>query len=62
MESVTEGEYEGGIESLGAYKEGACFKLIERSGEQWVLCGEDAEDVQDWMKTIAVLKLRTETL
>ena len=51
-----EGEYAGGVESLGAYKEGACFKLIEESEDSWVICGDDAGDVQEWMRFIAVLR------
>jgi len=45
LENVVEGEYGGGVESLGAYKEGACFKLLEVTGDSWILCGEDASDV-----------------
>jgi len=45
LKPVYEGEYSGGIESLGAYKEGACFKLIQKNNDAWVLCGENAADV-----------------
>jgi len=61
MEPVEPGVYDGGVVSLGAYKEGACFKLVEQSGNSWVLCGDNTYDVEEWMRYIAVLKLRTET-
>jgi len=45
LKPVWEGEYAGGVESLGAYKEGACFKLIEVTDDSWVVCGDNAVDV-----------------
>jgi len=33
------GIYSGGIEDLGNYKEGYCFKLHLRNDALWAICG-----------------------
>jgi hypothetical protein len=57
LKNVEDGRFAGGIENLGTYKEGSCFKLITNI-ESWILCDSSSDSAYEYMKDIAVLKLR----
>lgn len=50
--------YTGGLEDMGDFEEGFCFKIIASVGsdEAWIICVATAELKLQWMNTVTSLK------
>lgn len=46
----------GGLEDLGNFKEGFCFKVISTAEESWIMCLDDANTKAQWIDTISKMK------
>jgi len=46
----------GGLEDIGNFKEGFCFKVISGSEESWIMCCDSDSDKLMWMDAIIKLK------
>ena len=58
------GEFSGGIEDYGNFKEGYCFKLTEmasNAGETYIICADNPVDKEDWMNAISKVKKKLKT-
>ena len=51
-------EMKGGVEDEGNFKEGFCFKLslILDGKKQYVICADDLNTKEEWMKGIVETK------
>jgi hypothetical protein len=54
-------DYEGGLEDLGEFREGYCFKIENEYSEQWNICCDSLEEKVRWLQKIQEL-LRVETV
>lgn len=53
--------YGGGVENLGDFREGYCWKvnaIVEGSDVTWIMCANDLYEKETWMKTIAQTKTK----
>jgi len=43
MKPITKGKngFKGGLEDIGNFKEGFCFKVVSSKGETWIICADD---------------------
>lgn len=48
--------YGGGLEDLGNFKEGFCFKVIQTNDDAWIMCTLNLKDKEEWMLTIFTIK------
>jgi len=53
-DSIT-GEYHGGMEDLGNYREGFCFRLKSKTGIAWDICADTLDLKKRWMEEIMVV-------
>lgn len=47
--------YSGGVEDLGNFKEGFCWKvnaMVDGNDNTWIMCTEDLFEKEAWMKII----------
>jgi len=46
---------EGGLQDLGNFREGFCFRILSKTTMIWNICADSIEDKLDWMKKIEKL-------
>lgn len=46
----------GGLEDIGNFKEGFCFKVVSSAEESWVICLDDMTEKLQWMDALIKLK------
>jgi hypothetical protein len=42
-------KYYGGLEDLGNFKEGFCFKIVARNDALWNICADTLNEKIEWM-------------
>jgi hypothetical protein len=50
-----EGNETGGVQDIGDFKEGFCFKLIAKTGDQWTFCADTKPLKEKWLSEIRPL-------
>jgi len=53
--SFTRNGYTGGVEDLGNFKEGFCWKVnafVDSEDSTWIMCSSDLFEKEAWMKII----------
>lgn len=51
--------YQGGVEELGNFREGFCWKVNAMIGGDeitWIMCTQNLTDKEVWMETIRLVK------
>lgn len=48
--------FTGGIEDVGNFKEGFCFKLITLNVIDWIICNDSLAEKENWMTFISRIK------
>lgn len=46
----------GGIEDIGNFKEGFCWKVVMDSEDVWIMCSDSIDDKEIWISAIRELK------
>lgn len=46
----------GGLEDIGNFKEGFCYKVITGAEESWIMCNDSLTDKLKWMDAIIKIK------
>jgi len=46
----------GGLEDIGNFREGFCFKIISVAEESWIMCLDDITSKNQWIDTIEKIK------
>lgn len=54
--SKTSKGYGGGLEDIGNFKEGFCFKVVKSDDSSWIMCTENIKDKEEWMEAILTIK------
>jgi len=48
--------YGGGLEDIGNFKEGFCWKVIKSDDASWIMCSDNMKEKEEWMEAIMVIK------
>lgn len=58
IKPITKGKkgFAGGLEDLGNFKEGFCFKIVLSNGEEWIMCCDSLDEKEEWMDAIVLVK------
>lgn len=46
----------GGLEDLGNFREGFCFRILGSHKINWIMCGDALSDKENWMSLIEKVK------
>jgi len=48
--------FSGGLEDLGNFKEGFCWKVLTSEEEEWVMCSDNLEAKENFMEALTTTK------
>jgi hypothetical protein len=46
----------GGVEDLGNFREGFCWKVVKSDDSQWIMCTNSLQEKEEWMDAIIAIK------
>jgi len=41
--------FSGGLEDIGNFAEGFCFKVVKSDDSAWIICVDNLKDKEEWM-------------
>lgn len=53
---VTKNGVSGGLDDIGNFKEGYCWRVIQSDDVNWVMCSDALDDKEGWMAAIREIK------
>jgi len=58
MKPVVRGKigYSGGVEDIGNFREGFCWKVVKSDDVEWIMCSSSNDKKEDWMDAIVKVK------